>query len=67
MKYQELQTKTVSELYDLLIAQKKELLGLRIKQKLGQLDTPSLFKQSKKLVAQIMTRIHQLKCSKGEK
>ncbi|WP_032112429.1 50S ribosomal protein L29 [Candidatus Paracaedibacter symbiosus] len=65
MKYQELTTKTASELYDSLIALKKELLGLRIQKSMGQLQNTAQIRKNRKDVARIMTRLDQLKNDTG--
>lgn len=65
MKYQELTTKTTSELYDSLIALKKELLGLRIQKSMAQLQNTAQIRKNRRNVARIMTRLGQLKNDKG--
>lgn len=65
MKYQELTTKTTSELYDSLIALKKELLGLRIQKSMAQLQNTAQIRKNRRNVARIMTHLGQLKKDKG--
>lgn len=65
MKYQELTTKTTSELYDSLIALKKELLGLRIQKSMAQLQNTAQIRKNRRNVARILTRLGQLKNDKG--
>lgn len=65
MKYQDLKTKTVSELYDSLLNMKKELLGLRIQKTVGQLASPIQIRKTRRMIAQIMTRLGQLKQTNG--
>lgn len=65
MKYQEVTTKTTSELYDSLIALKKELLGLRIQKSMAQLQNTAQIRKNRRNVARIMTRLGQLKNDKG--
>ena len=67
MKYQELITKTTSELYDSLKTLKKELLGLRIQKGMGQLTNTAQIRKGRKTVARIMTRLDQQKIIKGSK
>lgn len=65
MKYQDLKIKTVSELYDSLLNMKKELLGLRIQKTVGQLASPIQIRKTRRMIAQVKTRLHQLKQTNG--
>lgn len=65
MKYQELTTKTTSELYDSLCVLKKELLGLRIQKSMGQLANTAQIRKGRRSIARIMTRLGQQKVSRG--
>lgn len=61
MNYQDLKMKTVSELYDSLTNMKKELLGLRIQKTVGQLASPIQIRNTRRQIAQTLTRLNQLK------
>ncbi len=61
MKYQLLAGKTMSELYDSIVALKKELLGLRIQKSLSELSNTASIRKNRKDVARISTRITVLK------
>ena len=63
MKYQELSNKSTSELFDLLNLTRKELVGSRIKHRLGQLPSPKDLMKSRRLIAQIKLRLSQIKKS----
>jgi large subunit ribosomal protein L29 len=64
VNYQELTTKTPSELYDSLIALKKDLLGLRIQKSMAQLKNTAQIRKNKRNVARIMTCLGQLQKDK---
>lgn len=64
MKYQDLLSKSVSELYDSLISMKKELLGLRVQKSLSQLTSTAPIRRNRRDVARIKTRLTQLNVSK---
>lgn len=53
------------KLYSELAAKKKELLGLRFKNKLGELSDTSQFKKIKNQVAQINTELSKRKLSRN--
>lgn len=61
MNYEELKSKTVGELYDMCHERKKELLSLRIQLKTQQLTNTSSMKKNRREVAQLKTRIYELK------
>lgn len=65
MNYQELSSKTVSDLYESLIGLKKELLGLRIQKSMAQLQNTAQIRKNRRNVARIMTRLNQLKRKEG--
>ncbi|MBI1954395.1 MAG: 50S ribosomal protein L29 [Proteobacteria bacterium] len=64
MKYQELTNKTIGELYELLYKLRKELVGLRMKHKTGQLQSPISLRFVRRDIARIVTRINAFKGSK---
>jgi large subunit ribosomal protein L29 len=57
MKTEEIRTKTVSELKDLLLKSKKEAMNLRFQKVNGQLESVSRAKAVRRLVAQIKTEL----------
>lgn len=61
MKYNEIKTKTVSELYDSLSELKKSLLSLRVQKSLSQLGSSALIRRNRRDIARIQTRLNQLK------
>lgn len=65
VNYQELSSKTVSDLYESLIGLKKELLGLRIQKSMAQLQNTAQIRKNRRNVARIMTRLNQLKRKEG--
>jgi large subunit ribosomal protein L29 len=64
VKYQDIKSKTVSELYDSLHNLKKELLGYRIQKSMGQLTSTAVIRKSRRDVARLTTRLHELKVAK---
>ncbi len=60
MKFAEMTTKTTSELYDLLGNLKKEMLNLRIQQKVHQTQNVKRTRECRKDVARVKTRLSQL-------
>lgn len=61
MKYDELKTKTVSELYDLLANLKKELLGFRMQKSLEGLANTAQVRTVRRNIARIMMRLNAVK------
>ena len=61
MKYEDLNGKTIEELYDMCHERKKELLSLRIQLKTQQLTNTSSIKKNRREVAMLRTRISQQK------
>lgn len=57
LKYEELKTKTVSELKDLLLKSKKEAMNLRFQKINGQLESPARAKVVRRTVARIKTEL----------
>jgi large subunit ribosomal protein L29 len=57
MKIEEIRTKTVSELKDLLLKSKKEAMNLRFQKVNGQLESVSRAKTVRRLVARIKTEL----------
>jgi large subunit ribosomal protein L29 len=57
MKTEELRTKTVSELKDLLLKTKKEAMNLRFQKVHGQLESPARVKIVRRTVARIKTEL----------
>lgn len=60
MKYQEVVSKSVSELYDGLYNLKKELLNLRIQRSTGSVSNTSQIRKNRRDVARIKTHLTQL-------
>ncbi len=63
VKIADMVTKTTSELYDLLGDLKKEMLNLRIQQKVHQTQNVKRTRECRKDVARAKTRLSQLKKS----
>lgn len=61
MKYAELVNKTQSELYTLYNERKKEQFNLRVQRKFNQLSNTARMRACRREVAQILTRMNQLK------
>mgnify|MGYP002365054212 CR=1 FL=1 len=61
MKFEELTGKTVSELHQLCGDLKKEMLNLRVQARVNQTANVSRFRQCRKEVARIKTKLKQLK------
>ncbi len=61
MKYQELQNKTVSELYQKAIDLKKEMLNLRIQAAVAPLANTARIRECRRDFARIQTKLKQLK------
>jgi large subunit ribosomal protein L29 len=61
VKFQELENKTVSELYQKAIDLKKEMLNLRIQAKTSQLTNPARIRECRRDFARIQTKLKQLK------
>ncbi len=60
MKLNEMREKTIEELKEEVLNQKKELFSLRMKHnKMNQLENPAQIKQAKRRIAQIKTIIRQ--------
>lgn len=60
MKLQEMREKTIDELKEEVLNQKKELFSLRMKHnKMNQLENPAQISQTKRRIAQIKTIIRQ--------
>lgn len=57
MKIEEIRTKTVSELKDLLVKSKKEAMNLRFQKVNGQLESVARAKTVRRLVARIKTEL----------
>lgn len=57
MKTKELRLKTVSELKDLLLQNKKEAMNLRFQRVNGQMQSPAQMRHARKAVARIKTLI----------
>ncbi len=60
MKYQEVSSKSVSELYDSLYNLKKELLNLRIQRSTGSAPNTAQIRKNRRDVARIKTHLTQL-------
>ena len=60
MKYQEIVSKSVSELYDSLYDLKKELLNIRIQRSTGSTVNTSQIRKNRRDVARIKTRLGQM-------
>ena len=60
MKYRDLISKSVSELYDNLYHLKKELLNFRIQKSTGSLTNISQIRKNRREVARIKTRLNQM-------
>lgn len=62
MKYEEVQVKSPSELYDRLYQLKKDLLGIRIKRctEPGSVRDTSQIRKNRRDIARIKTRLVQL-------
>lgn len=60
MKLNEMREKSIDELKEEVLNQKKELFSLRMKHnKMNQLENPAQIKQAKRRVAQLKTVIRQ--------
>ena len=60
MKLKDMREKTIDELKEAVLEQKKELFSLRMKHnKMNQLENPAQIKQTKRTIAQIKTIIRQ--------
>ncbi len=64
MKFEELKGKSEDQLKEELLALKKELFNLRFQKVTGELANTSRFKQVKKIIARINTRLTQLQLEK---
>ncbi|MBX9805981.1 MAG: 50S ribosomal protein L29 [Alphaproteobacteria bacterium] len=60
MKYQEIVSKTVSQLYDNLYNLKKELLNIRVQRATGTVANTSQIRKNRRDVARIKTRLVQM-------
>ncbi len=60
MKYQEVQSQSVSELYDRLYQLKKELLNIRVQRSTGTVSNTSQIRKNRRDVARIKTRLVQM-------
>ena len=60
MKYQEVQSQSVSELYDRLYQLKKELLNIRVQRSTGTVSNTSQIRKNRREVARIKTRLTQM-------
>ena len=60
MKYRDLASKSVSELYDNLYHLKKELLNFRIQRSTNSLANTSQIRKNRRDVARIKTRLVQM-------
>ncbi len=60
MKYRDLTSKSVSELYDNLYHLKKELLNFRIQKSMSSLTNTSQIRKNRRDVARIKTRLVQM-------
>ncbi len=69
MKIQEFRTKTESELHDLVVKAKQELMNLRFQRTNGQLTSTARFKSARTEVAKIKTVLSERRhdASKGAK
>lgn len=61
MKFQELENKSISELYQQAVDLKKEMLNLRIQAKTNQLTNSARIRECRKDFARIQTKLKQLK------
>ena len=61
MKFEELTGKTVSELHQVCGDLKKEMLNLRVQAKVNQTANVSRFRQCRRDIARIKTKLKQLK------
>lgn len=66
MKYRDVMSKTLTELYDSMLSMKKELLGLRVQKSLNQLSSSAIIRRNRRDIARIQTRLTQLKAKKTE-
>lgn len=57
MKYQEIVSKSVSELYDSMYNLKKELLNLRIQRSTGSVTNTSQIRKNRRDIARLKTRL----------
>lgn len=64
MKYQEVTSKSVSELYDGLYNLKKELLNLRVQKSVGSAVNTAQIRKSRRDIARIKTYLNQLTSKK---
>ena len=60
MKYQEVQSQSVSELYDRLYQLKKALLNIRVHRSTGTVSNTSQIRKNRRDVARIKTRLVQM-------
>jgi large subunit ribosomal protein L29 len=60
VKYQEIVSKTVSQLYDNLYNLKKELLNIRVQRATGTVANTSQIRKNRRDVARIKTRLVQM-------
>lgn len=60
MKYQEVQSQSISELYDRLYHLKKELLNIRIQQSTVPVSNTAQVRKNRREVARIKTRLTQM-------
>ena len=58
MKAVDLQHKTESELHDLVLTLKREVLNLRFQRVNGQLTNPARFRQARRDIARIKTKLN---------
>jgi large subunit ribosomal protein L29 len=61
MKIEDLKGKSADELTALLVERKKELLNLRFRKAVGELENTSRFRQARREIARIMTVMTQTK------
>ncbi|NDB83701.1 MAG: 50S ribosomal protein L29 [Alphaproteobacteria bacterium] len=57
----DLSKSTDKELIEIITKEKKELMSLRFKSKLGELSNTSLFSRAKKTIAQVYTELNKRK------
>ena len=61
MKYQEIKSKTKDELNKYYVDYKKKLYNLNVLSANGENKNTSLYKRYKKIIAQILTRLEEIK------
>lgn len=65
MLFTELKNKTLSELYKMLEDLKKDQLNMRMQMRMGQEFRAHRMKETRRSIAQILTRLTQMKSEKG--